>query len=141
MSWRTVTSIAPSETPRDQKLIRRLCRDEAKASKHRFGPSEQIRHTFLQVTQVKSVAAVTTCLKTDSQNLMPYAVPCAKFSEILTRKDLQLRLVSLAKRYVLSAQELKTVFRGLCFTPKLPLKTASVHLVLFSAPTTQQWII
>ena len=39
----------------------------------------------------------------------------------LTRKDLQLRLVSLAKRYVsdlLSGPE--AVFRGLCFIPKLP---------------------
>ena len=59
-----------------QKWIQRQFRGETQPSKHRFRPSEQVRPTFWQVTQVKS-AVVSTCLELVILflNLMPYAVP------------------------------------------------------------------
>ena len=42
--------------------IQRQFRGDTKPYKHRFRPSEQIRRTFWQVTQVKS-AVVSTCLE------------------------------------------------------------------------------
>ena len=114
-SWPTVARIPPSYSGDScQKLIMRQFRDETKPSKHCFGRSEQIRRTSLQETRVK-LKSLSTCLELNDFVSKSHAVhrTTRLCLQRVTRKDLQLRLVSLAKSTSYLSRGPKTVFRGL----------------------------
>ena len=100
-------------------------------------PSEQIGRTFWQVTQVKS-AVVSTCLELIDFISKSHAVHRTMW-QMSTLKDLQLRLLSLVKRYVELLVGLKTEFRGLCFTPKFPLDPIFTSSLTWCSTRLQQF--
>ena len=105
-------------------------------SKRRFKPSEQITRTSLQETQVKSVDFV--CVSKIVRLKIVRNVLLQKIEnrpQRLTRKDLQLRLISLAKRYVCSARRTKTGVSRALLLPEIASEfnfDLESHLVLNS---------